>query len=308
MGLSEEELKLIGGSDASAIAGLNPYRSPHDVFARVVGGRVEPETKPMRRGNLMEPVIRSMAEDEYGMKFLGPRKLRLRGFMRASLDDVLSVDGGEEVAEFKSVNPFAAAQYGEEGTDEVPRHHICQVQFYMGATGLPRAHLVALIGVDDLRHYVIRADADLQGMLFEEVERFHRDHVLTGKPPPVDSSPACAQWLAERFPKNDGGMVKADLRATLIASRLQHARHSKAEAEAIEREARNQLVELIGEADGIEGDGWRITHKFTKGKTKTDWEALARELGATDAFIQRHTVIAPGFRTFRPTFRGGSDE
>lgn len=303
MSLTPDELKLIGGSDASALVGMNPYKNPHDIFARIVEGREDPETKPMRRGTLMEPVIRALAAEELGLTFTGPRKLRVGDWGRANLDDVIASDGGEEVAEFKSVGPFADGEYGETMTDEIPRHHLCQVQFYMAATGLPRARLVALIGVDDLRQYIIRADTDLQGVLIEECERFWKDNILPGKPPPIDASGSCARWLEERYPRAGGLFVPGDDEAAVIASRLRLAREQKAAAEAIEDECRNLLIARIGDAAGISGRGWQVAYGNVKGRLSTDWKAVAAEAGVPNELIQKHTRAGAGYRAFKPTFK-----
>lgn len=310
MGLTPEELKLIGGSDAAAIVGVSPYASAHDVYARIVEGAVTEETRPMRRGTLLEPVIRSMAAEELGMKFLGPRKLRFKGWGRASLDDVALVDGAEEVAEFKSVGPFADGEYGEPGTDAIPPQHVCQVQVYMAATGMPRANLVALFGTDDLRQYVVPADAELQGMLFEAMERFWVDNVLTRTPPLVDGSSSCAEALARRFPKVTAPLLPADKDAETWAQILREARAAKDAAESAEKNARNHLLERIGDAEGIEGAGWRITYKETKGKPSVDWQALCFEAKVPPELVKKFTKRTP-YRVFRPSgplFKDGTND
>lgn len=308
VGLTKEELQLIGGSDASAVVGMNPYKTRVDLFARIVEGREDPTTEAMWRGTLLEPVIRAMAERKLGMVFRGPRKYRIADWGRASLDDVLeAADGTEEVAEFKSVNGFAAAQYGEEGTDEVPREHLCQTQMYMGVSGMKRAHLVALIGTDDLRHYVIESDTELQAMLFEACERFHQEHVLTGVPPEVDGSDSCARWLEERYPRSNGALLPATPEAIEWAKKLRIAREARKAAELVEKEARNHLVALIGEADGMEGPDFKLSYRLSKGKPTVDWKAVAFEAGIPPERIAAHTTHKP-FRVFKPTFPGVSDE
>jgi putative phage-type endonuclease len=301
--LSPEELKLVGGSDVSALVGLNPYKTAHDVFARIVLGREDPETKAMRRGTLMEPVIRELAREEFGLKFAGPRKYRHAPFLRASLDDVLLVDGEEQVAEFKSVGPFAAGEYGEQGTDEVPTHHLCQVQTYLWVSKMPQAHLFALVGVDDMRRYIIHPDSEFQAMLLDAAERFWVDNVLTGTPPAVDASESCARFLAERFPRNEGSFLSATDEAARWAQQLRVERENKERAEEAEAEARNHLIALIGSADGIVGDSWRITNKLVKGRAKTDWEAVAVEAGAPVELVKKHTTIGAGYRRFLPKFQ-----
>jgi predicted phage-related endonuclease len=302
MSLTDEEMKQLGGSDLSALVGLNPYRSPFDVYRRVVDGVETPDSKPMRRGRLMEPVIRTLAAEDLGLKLLGPRKVKdaQRPWLRLSLDDVHQADS-EEPVEMKSVAFHAAGEYGE-GADEVPVQHICQAQAYMHGLRAPRARLVALIGLDDLREYTLRADLDFQSMLLEAAERFWVNHVVPQRPPPVDASPACGEWLAARYPRNSGAMLPAPPAAETLARQLRMAREDKADAEEREKAARNQLVALIGDADGLEGQGWRVTHTLVKGRTATDWEAVCAEARVPQALIQKHTRVGAGYRRFLPTF------
>lgn len=302
--LSDEEKKLIGGSDAAAIAGVHPNKGPHAVWRRIVEGYDEPTGKAARRGTLMEPVIRAMAAEDFGLRFLGPRKLRdpKRPYVRASLDDVHQVElGDEEVAEFKSVGQFAASEYGE-GDEDFPMHHHCQVQFYMAKSGLLRARLIALIGTDDLRQYRVSADAEIQGMLMEAVDRFYVDHIKTQRPPPPDASHSCAEWLVSKYPDHQGEtMVKADMDAEVWAAALRKARVSLDEASRIEAEARNHLMAAIGSAPGIEGKGWRISYRQSKGRPSLDLEALHAEAKVPQDLIEKHTRRTP-YRVFKPTF------
>lgn len=304
MSLSEAELRMLGGSDAAAVAGVHPNKTPLDVFRRVVLGHVEPETAVMRRGNLMEPVIREMARVELGLDLLGPRRLRdpKRDFLRASLDDVAKGADSEEVVEYKSVSPWAADSYGTDG-DAVPQHHLCQVQFYMGMSGLPRARLIALIGVDDLRQFTLTADAELQGMLFEAVEKFHRDHVLTGRPPPLDGSESCSEWLTSRFPKPKLPAVQATPEAEQWVREYRTALAEAEAAQARRDRAKNALKEFIGEASGASGDGWKIAWSYVNGRKSVDWAAVAAEAGVSREVIEKHTTAKAGYRAFRPSWR-----
>lgn len=305
--LSAEELKMIGGSDLGAIVGVDSYRTPLDVYLRIVEGVEQPDNKLFRRGNLMESVIRTMAAEDFNLTLLGPRKLKdsKRPYIRANLDDVNKGNDGEEVVEFKSVSFHAANKYGD-GDDEVPESHILQCQLYMHENKSPRARLYALIGLDDLRQYVLTADVEIQSMVLEAVDRFWVDHVLKKVPPPVDGSKACAEWLAKRYPKNNGDFVKAGPEGEKWARVLRAARHAKEEAERQEQEAKNHLISAIADADGIEGEDFRITFKLVKGRAKTDFEAVCKEAHVPDELIRRHTAIGSGYRRFVPKFHGES--
>jgi predicted phage-related endonuclease len=307
--LTDEEKKMVGGSDGSAIAGLNPNKSPHAVWRRIVEGFDEPAGKAARRGTLMEPVIRSMAAEDFGLTLLGPRKLKdpRRAFMRSNLDDVNQADDGPEVVEFKSVSGFAAKEYGE-ADDAFPLIHHCQVQIYLALSGFKRARLIALIGMDDLRQYFVESNPEIQGMLFEHIDRFWVDHVLTRKPPPEDASEGCAEWLAARYPVAKGPVVQATPEAERWATQLQAAKLAKDAAEYREEEAKNHLKALCGDASSIEGRGWRAAWSNVKGRTALEVEALLKELNPPAAILAKHTIQKPGYRAFRSTFQNGESK
>lgn len=307
MSLSPEDLRLIGGSDVAAILGRDGNRSAVDVFQRCTTGEQPPVSPELQRlfdrGNLLEPVIRAMSARDYGLTLLGPRKLRdpRRAYVRASLDDVHKADHGEEVVEFKSVGEFAGFEYGEPGTDDVPVKHLCQVQFYLAQHGAPRARLYALIGVDDLREYRIEADVEMQGILLEAVDRFHRDHIETGVPPQPDGSDAYGTWLTKRFPRREPKLIiEADDALSLLAEQHREARVQEKAWEKHKKRLAQQIAARLGEAIGAEGylpDGrkWKLTNRLQANPPVVDWDAMCMELqipaGTKERFTSRGTHL-----------------
>lgn len=303
--LSDEEKRLIGGSDAAAIAGVHPNKTAISVWRRIVEGVEEPSTPAMRRGNLMEPVIRAMAAEDYGLKLLGPRKLRdpKRSYVRISLDDVNQAEDGEEVTEFKSVSPWAADDYGM-GEDECPQHHICQVQRYTHKAKMKRARLFALIGVDDLRHYVIHADIEIQEMLEDAVDRFYVDYVKPQRPPPPDHSEGYAEYLAAKFPSDNGTLRKSSPWWLGKVAALKEVKRNLSFYEQEEKKLRAEMLAELGEDSGVDG---LLSFKWTRGRSVTDWDAIAAELKISPALIEKYSRRSP-FRVLRMSKNGGSTD
>lgn len=302
---SEEKLK-IGGSDVAAIMGLSPYKAPIDVWRRCVGEAEEQvDTLATRRGTLIEPVIRELAKDKFGLDLQGPRKLSdpSRPYVRASLDDVAIGMDGPEVIEFKSVGRYGGQHYAD---GQHPMWHECQVQFYLSLLGAKHGRLIALFGVDDLEQYPIEADTELQAMIFDAVDRFW-ESVKSGTPPEPDSSESYTKFLAAKFPHSNGQILQATAEAETWAAMLREARATKARAEEQERQARNWLAAAIGEADGMAGKDWKISYKTAKGRAAVDWEAVCFEAQVPKSIIEAHTSRKP-YRIFKPTFNGVSNE
>ncbi len=184
-----------GSSDVASILGLSKWSTPLDTYRR----KVEPESFPehdddkrkiLRRGTLLEPVIRSMAVEDYGLKLFasGQRYTdKLHPFMRAEIDFETVGDGGlDDIVnnECKSVSPFLADQWGEEGSTEIPADYYAQVQYALMVTARPLCYVWALFGADKLVRYVIPRESDevLNGIR-ARVAKFWYDHVLPQVPP-----------------------------------------------------------------------------------------------------------------------------
>lgn len=98
----EEWLKYrtggIGGSDVSIIAGINPFKSVHQLWLEKTG-QVEPEqteSEYAHFGTLLEPIVRKEFIERTGIK-VRQKHMLLQSeeypFMYADLDGVINEDG-----------------------------------------------------------------------------------------------------------------------------------------------------------------------------------------------------------------------
>ncbi len=300
--------KKLGGTDAAAILGLNPFKTRIDVWRGLVEGYEVPQTFPMRRGVLMEPVVRTMYQEATGYELLGPRLVEPKRYpyFAGSLDDVAMVAGVERVVEFKTANIRQAHLWGD-GEDEIPSQHLCQVHFYLMLTELKIADVGVFLGGDEFHVYTVPADSEFQGMMAEECERFWVDFIATKRPPPPDASENYSDWLKSRFPVPSSPMLIADKEAELLVADLHFARTARELSEKNEALARNALMLKIGEAEGMRGNGWTISYKQNKGRASTDWDGIAAETGIPKSIIEKYTKRTP-YRVFKPSFKGVSNE
>lgn len=186
---------FIGGSDAAAILGLSKWKTPLDLY-REKRGEVVEDTSPERmkvlnRGKRWEPVVGRMLLDE--LKYRGHdvrvyrRNKRYKDpqhkFLACELDLELVLNGELVNCEIKTVHPFMAKDWGEEGTDEIPVYYTAQVMHGLMIKPRRLAIVAALIGVDDLRIHEVHRDEDIiQGMRDREVEFWH-NNIQAGIPP-----------------------------------------------------------------------------------------------------------------------------
>lgn len=303
----------IGGSEVGALVGMDPYKRPIDVYEAKVLGREIPDNFNMERGRFFERPTAEWRVHRYGGRLLELDTVQSRqhplimvhpDFIVAPTDAQAPLGPDCIDLSVKVPGPHTWAQWGEDGTDECPTPALIQLQYELiplgELYGINRGEVTAPID-GDLRRFPMLADRDLQAMLIEAVERFWRDHVIPQRPPPPDASSSYTEYLKRRFPENSGPMVQADFEAEAWAEQLFRARTVMQRAEMEVEEARQHLEQLIGAGDGIEGEGWRITWRRSKGKVVTDWEGIVQELGVPQTVIEKHTRLTAGSRSFRPT-------
>lgn len=191
----------IGGSDASAILGMNPYKTNIDLFEEKTGRRIPEDIsdKPyVRYGTEAEPHIRalfSLDYPDYQVEYHENRILRsIRyPFLQASLDGELTdPDGRRGILEIKTTNILQSMQR-EKWKDRIPDNYYIQVLHYLLVTGYQfvvlRAHLISDWGSDkrtSIRHYFIErseVEEDLDMLLTEEIKFWQ--YVESGRKPPL---------------------------------------------------------------------------------------------------------------------------
>lgn len=312
MSLSSERKALgltgIGGSEIGAVAGVNPWCRPIDVWRAKIEGREIEETLPMKRGRLLERAVIDWANEDLGRKFVpNPETFKHHSSKLVfSTPDALDPTNTGDLLEVKTANRFTADKWGEPGTDEIPETYLAQVALEMACLNVNSAVVAVLISGDDFRIYNVQRDRELEGRLIESAEKFWTDYVVTRTPPPVDGSESFADYIKSRYPANVAPLADASPEAVRAAHEL---RAVKAEIKALEEKeliAKNTLKELIGNAEGIRGNGFKVLWKNCKGSLHTDWEAIVRAINPPEQVIQAHTSLTAGSRRFTINFSKGA--
>ena len=103
--------------------------------------------------------------------------------------------------ECKTANPFAKAEWGEPGTDQVPLPYLCQCLWYLLITKLPKADLAVLFGNSDFAIYSINRDLELEKLIAQKAEYFWSQYVLKDLPPPTQTEDDCLSLFKNATPK-----------------------------------------------------------------------------------------------------------
>ena len=180
----EARKKGIGGSDAGAILGVSPWKTPLQVYMDKVGA-ADPiqDNDSMFWGRTLEPVIRQRYADVTNRKVVVPDTLITHPkfeFMIGNLDGITS---DNRVLEIKTAR--SAEGWGEPGSNEIPDSYMIQVQHYMLITAIPVADVAVLIGGSDFRIYEVPAEPELMELMIEKETGFWSRVINRDPPEPI---------------------------------------------------------------------------------------------------------------------------
>lgn len=172
----------VGGSDVSAILGLNRWSTPRQVWLEKTGRAKENiETWAMWRGTALETPLIEWFSRRTGIDVCAvpTQQNRQHPWMLGNLDGAAD-DGG--IVEAKTTSSWLREEW-EDG--QVSDHAECQAQWYMAVTGLGHAWVVAAVGDDVPTWTRVPRDDKLIATLMDACGRFWRDHVLADREPPA---------------------------------------------------------------------------------------------------------------------------
>lgn len=273
----------IGASEAAAVQGVDPWRTPFDVWSVKVGLKEERDLADEERvqwGNRLEPVILDAFAERTGRAVMrGGELLRHddEQWALCTLDGRCSENGAEPwPLEVKTTSAYRVDDW-EEGP---PEPYLVQLHQQMLVTGAPKATIACLLGGQRLVWCDVERDEQrIRKIIHHGREMWRR--VLEKDPPPVDGSGSTARTLASLYPQHEENLIVTlppELRETV--EELAELREQKNEIESRLRHRENIIKATLGAAEvGIFPGGLSVT-----------WRT--RERAA-------HTVAASKYRTLR---------
>lgn len=268
----EEWLKYrtngIGGSDVSIIAGINPFKSVHQLWLEKTG-QIEPDqtdSEYAHFGTLLEPIVRKEFTERTGIK-VRQKHMLLQSeeypFMFADLDGEINENGEKAVFEAKT----ASAYKQEVWEDGVPAPYILQVQHYMFVTGAKKAYIAALVGGNHFYYHMVMRDEEMIEKIIAMEKYFWETYVLGGVEPLPDGSEATTNYLNEKFRTSNGLTIKLPEEALSVCMEYDRLSEELKKVEEAKTAAANQLKGYLKEAEvGLVGDRtvtWKQISKST---------------------------------------------
>lgn len=255
----------IGGSDASAVAGLNRWRSPVQVWLEKTG-QIEDtgDSEAMYWGRVLEDVVAREFSKRTGKK-VRRRNAILRHpehqFMIANVDRM--VVGENAGLECKTTSEWRRVEWADE---EIPDEYIIQCQHYMAVTGYEKWYIAVLIGGNKFLWQEVKRDEEIIDYLIQIEGDFWR-LVETNTPPPMDGTESSSQALKLLYPESRAGkVIELPTEAEELVSEWDAVKAMIAGYEEKLAAIENQLKAMLGEAEsGTVGDklvSWKtITSK-----------------------------------------------
>lgn len=291
----------IGASEIAAVLGLNPYRSPYQLFEEKTGEAAPfAGNEATRWGQIVEPAILAAYTEKTGATIhIPPASLYHPSleWARATPDAVVIADSAlpPERGNWAHLVQAKNTGYwtGKSWSDAPPVHVVIQVQWELFVTGLSRGDAVASIGGEFPTIFRIDRDETLIAGAVEAATAFW-ECVQGKKAPPVDDSRECARYWAKRATPATTRLV-AYAEAAPIVRTYYNAWRVQRQADSELKLAKNDIAALCAQdgAAGVETPDGPIRWQ-ERSSRRTNWEAVARALAPSDLELERairdHTV------------------
>lgn len=288
----------LGASEVGAAVGVNPWRTPLDVYLEKTGAVPRPdlsENDAIRFGNLLEDVVAQEFARRQGVtvqrkaaELIHPTFPWLRGHIDRR------IVGKRAGLECKTAGIRAAADFGEAGSDEVPMHYLIQCAAYLSITGWDEWHLAVLIGGQDFRMYRIPRDEELIAALEAKAAAFWQN--VQDRAPP-DATTLAAATL--RWPRDYGSSIDATPEIAEGVARLVSLKEAIKESQKIADECELEIKTYMGDHAVLLGANGKPIATWRNNKDGERFDAKALERDDPDMY-KLYMVPKPGARVFLP--------
>lgn len=267
----------IGGSDAAVIMGMNPYKSPYQLWLEKTGQAEAPDLSGNQYvywGTKNEANIADWFQEETGKKVkrLGTLRSKEYPFMLANVDrTVVGENAGLEI------KTAGVRQYRKWKDDEIPDAYYCQCLHYMAVTGAGYWYIAVLLGGNEAKWKRIeRNEEDIQHLIMAETDFWKL--VETKTPPPVDGSDSCAAALSAQYKGGDPNysiILPPDIDGVIASLEDDKAIMDALKKQITEKE--NRLKALLGNAEEGTTDHYRVLWKTQAGRSSVPLAKIKKQ-------------------------------
>lgn len=312
----EARRKTIGGSDIGAILGENNYKTAYEVWEEKVEGKTVDLTrnKSVVIGNLLESSLIEKYEKDYKKLCISANTFYHKDyeFLSANLD-AISVDsesfGGfpeRKILEIKTASCFNKDEWGDSGSQIIPKHYYAQIAHYMLVTGYKSADVFvgfideSIIGeilcemnssiqhnvngdyskiVENMetRLYTFYRDDEIEELILGAGRNFYYDHMnpwienSIKNPPPMDfSNKHFRETLRKNYYPIQGSEIVLSNEFTVIKDNYLKALDTSKQYEKIAQEEKAKILNEMGNNEkAVLDDGTYFLKKTIKRNSYT---------------------------------------
>ena len=251
--------KGIGGSDAGAVCGLNPYRTAMQVYNDKTSDTIEEiDNEAMRQGREFEDYVARRFTEATGKKVRRANAMFCHESYPFMLADVDRMVVGENAGlECKTASPFMAEHWKD---GKIPLSYQIQCYHYMTVCNADAWYIAVLIYGRDFKYYRLERDESMLADLVRIEQDFWENHVQKRILPEPDGSKLADSVIAEYY-KNS---VAEILPLKGFDDKLRRRQELKEDMEQMEREKKKIEQELklyLGEAELAENERYRVSWK-----------------------------------------------
>ena len=282
----------IGGSEAAAILGLNPFSSALAVWADKTTADVNTDdgNENMWLGTVLEDHVARRYAKQSGLNIVRCNQMMKSNDYPCMIANIDRRVKGQKVGiEIKTTNMLNRTDFDG---GEISPWYYCQCVHYMAVTGWDKWILVIYVIGRGLYDFVIERNEDEIAALKKAEVDFWTDHVLAGKPPLADGSESAGNVLLSRFPASNGATI-----ALTCDDAVEQYVSLDQQIKALqkERDAQQQrIMEAMQENERGEAARYIVTWKSAAPRRTLDTKRLAEEL--PDVYDQYVKIGAPSRR------------
>lgn len=188
----------IGGSDAGAVCGLNPYRTAMQVYQDKVSEEIEEvDNEAMRQGREFEDYVAKRFMEATGKKVRRANAMFYNEEYPFMLADVDRMVVGENAGlECKTASPYMADKWKD---GNIPLSYQIQCYHYMAVSNADAWYLAVVIYGREFKYYKIERDEAVIADLIQIEKAFWENHVLKQQIPDPDGSKLADSVIAEYY-------------------------------------------------------------------------------------------------------------
>lgn len=264
----------IGGSDAGAVCGLNPYRTAMQVYEDKTTDLTEQiDNEAMRQGRELEDYVARRFMEATG------KKVRRANFMYYDenypfmLADVDRMIVGENAGlECKTASPYLADKWKD---GKMPLHYQLQCYHYMSVCDAQAWYLAVVIYGRAFKYYRIERDEEVIRDLRQIEGDFWENHILKRVLPKPDGSELADKVISGYFRKS----LKEVIPLTGFDEKLgrrQELERLVDELTTEKKQIEQELKLYLGEAETAENANYRVSWKAVSSQ-RIDGERLKAE-------------------------------